>query len=59
MVIKNVGSVVVEPGKEAQMKKDSSEYVCESDFETKAVKPERLRFLRLKTSAEVLFFPLY
>ena len=55
MVIKNVGSVVVEPGKEAQMKKDSSEYVCESDVETKATPP----ISEIETSAEVLFFPLY
>ena len=61
MVVKNLSSdVVVEPGKEPQMlKKDLLEYVCESAFETKAVKPKRFQFLRLKTSAEVLFFPIY
>jgi hypothetical protein len=60
LVVRNLSSdVVVEPGKEPQtLKKDSSEYVRESAFETKAVKPKHLRFLRLKTSAEVLFFPL-
>jgi len=61
LVVKNLSSdVVVEPGKEPQMlKKDLLEYVCESAFETKAVKPKRFQFLRLKTSAEVLFFPIY
>ena len=66
MVVKNLSSdVVVEPGKEPQMlKKESSEYVCESAFETKAVKPKCLRFLSPEienfrgASAEVLFFPL-
>ena len=34
MVLKNVGLVVAEPAKEPQtLKKNSSEYVCESAFE--------------------------
>jgi len=33
--------------------------VCESDLETKAIKPKHLRFLRLKTSAEVFYSSPY